>query len=120
MTNPLDPYKPRWYVLGGPDGHTPIPEPDIYKAAKFFEDFKARIVAKTELPGGLEVSTVFLGLDHGWRDEAPQLFETMVFDGSTSDKLGNDVDQWRCSTWTEAEAQHAAAVAKWKKTYLDS
>jgi hypothetical protein len=108
-------YVSRWYVLGGPDGHTPIYEPDILKAAKAFENFASRRVAKTELPGGLEVSTVFLGLDHSWGDEAPQLFETMVFDGDDG-----GTDQWRCSTWAEAEAQHAAAVAKWTKTYLDS
>jgi hypothetical protein len=110
-----DRYVSRWYVLGGPDGHTPIHEPDITKAAVWFGKTEERTVAKTALPGGLEVSTVFLGLDHNMGDGPPQLFETMVFDGDS-----RGVDTWRCSTWTEAEAMHAAAVKKWKKTYLDA
>lgn len=31
--------------------------------------------------GGVSVSTVYLGLDHGWMQPAPVLWETMVFGG---------------------------------------
>lgn len=62
-----------------------------------------RRVARTEI-GPLTVSTVFLGLDHGSGKGPPVLFETMIFDG------GEDGYQTRCSTWAEAEIQHAAAV----------
>lgn len=63
-------------------------------------------VANTDLTDGSHVSTVFLGLNHGWGDGPPLLFETMVFDGPC------DGDQERCSTWEQAEAQHASVVAR--------
>lgn len=55
----------------------------------------------------VEVSTVFLGLDHNWSghdDAMPLLFETMVFGGP------DDGDMFRCCTWEEAEAQHATVA----------
>lgn len=60
-----------------------------------------RTVTFTE-SNGVKVSTVFLGLDHSWGDGPPLLFETMEFGGP------RDGDCDRCSTWDEAEAQHAA------------
>lgn len=48
------------------------------------------------------VSTVFLGIDHGWRE--PQWFETMVFGTSINEKT------IRYRTWKEAELGHALAV----------
>lgn len=60
-------------------------------------------VARTELPGGRYVSTVFLGLDHQWfSDGPPLLFETMVFPDC-------DVCE-RCSTWEQAVEQHKQVV----------
>lgn len=56
------------------------------------------------------VSTVWLGLNHAWRDaDPPLLFETMVFD-----KPGSDVFMKRYSTWNEAEIGHAEAF-NWVK-----
>ena len=53
------------------------------------------------------VSTIFLGVVHGWDDEGlPLLFETMVFQGTN---MGG-IEQWRCATWAQAEEQHARAV----------
>ena len=60
-----------------------------------------RHVAREERDGIL-VSTVFLGLDHGYSGGPPMLFETMVFDSDCEEKRCE-----RCSTWEEAEAQHA-------------
>lgn len=70
-----------------------------------------RRVALTEV-GPLEVSTVFLGIDHN-HGVGPSgdaiLFETMIFGG---DLEGGPLDyQTRCATWDEAERQHAEAVA---------
>ncbi len=48
----------------------------------------------------VEVSTVFLTLDHNFYDGPPLLFETMVFGGP------HDEFQVRCSTWEQAEIQH--------------
>lgn len=49
---------------------------------------------------GVQVSTVFLGLDHQFNDGPPLLFETLVFDG--------DHDGWceRSSTWDQAVETH--------------
>lgn len=66
-----------------------------------------RLVDITELPGDVVVSSVFLGIDHGWGGE-PLLFETMIFGGP------HDCYQERCATWDEAVAMHhrACAVAR--------
>ena len=60
-------------------------------------------VAQT-VKDGVNVSTVFLGLNHAWHGhEPPMIFETMIF--------GGEHDQWqdRCSTWAQAEAMHKRA-----------
>jgi hypothetical protein len=57
----------------------------------------------------IEVSTVFLGLDHNHFGGRPLLFETMVFDGTK-----NDIYCERYSTWVEAEEGHQKAV-QWVK-----
>jgi hypothetical protein len=98
----------RWYRL---DGRTPVritsrAEQDAEwdrreRSIRTGEDCYR--VARTELPGGREVSTVFLGLDHQWMpDGPPLLFETMVFPEC-------DVCE-RCSTWDEAVEQHEQVV----------
>lgn len=55
--------------------------------------------------GDVRISTVFLGLDHSHGFGPPLLFETMIFGGVHNDH------QARCSTWEQAEAQHAEALA---------
>lgn len=84
-------------------GHEPIPCPDLMEWAEWFEKAERR-VAKDEI-GPRTVSTVFLALDHSFRGGRPLLFETMIF-GPEDDEY-----QERCSTWAEAEAMHARAVA---------
>lgn len=83
-------------------GQSAVLEPDLLTWANWFESAD-RIVAQTEVPGGI-VSTVFLGLDHQFGTGPPLLFETLTFLDGEAD------DQWRCSTWLEAEAQHEKAV----------
>lgn len=92
-------------------GQTPVPEPDLMKWATTFETMD-RIVARTEIGESL-VSTIFLGLDHGWFGGPPLLFETMVF---SSDR--ESLYCRRCSTWLEAEEQHAATVEMVKRNEL--
>ena len=89
------------YIL---DGHNPVPCDDPVEWATWLQAAD-RTVAKTETPDGTIVSTVFLGLDHRLIDNGkPLLFETLIFGGHL------DGEQWRCSTWEEAEAQHESAV----------
>lgn len=87
------------YIL---EGKTPVPVDDVLVWEEWFEKAD-RHVDKTELPNGVSVSTVFLGLDHGWNGDI-ELFETMIFGGE------HDGFQDRCSTWEEAEAMHKRAI----------
>ena len=69
-----------------------------------------RIVAKTFI-GEIEVSTVFLVLDHRFHDidpGPPILFETIIFGGSL------DKEETRYSTWKEAKAGHLETVSRVK------
>jgi hypothetical protein len=64
-----------------------------------------RVVAKTEL-AGVEVSTVFLGLDHNFGEGPPILYETMVFGGPLDEEME------RYHTRAEAAAGHEMMVAR--------
>ena len=55
--------------------------------------------------GGVRVSTVFLGIDHGFGQGAPVVFETMTF-GEPFEQLC-----WRYTSQDAAEAGHARIVA---------
>jgi hypothetical protein len=67
--------------------------------ARAFEDSVGRIVAKSRL-GDVEVSTVWLGLDHSFGAGPPLIFETMIFGGA------RDQEQYRYATEDEALAGH--------------
>jgi hypothetical protein len=59
----------------------PVPCTDPIEWAVWFEQSDAvRIVANTDLPSGVNVSTVFLGIDMSMRED-PMLWETMIFGG---------------------------------------
>jgi hypothetical protein len=61
-------------------------------------------VNKTRI-GGIEISTVFVGMDLGLAPGGkPLVFETAVI---TSD---DNVIYGRCSTWEQAQGMHRAAV----------
>lgn len=89
------------YVLDA-DGN-PIEEWDYFAWGRWMEaNHDARVVAKTSI-GSAEVSTVFLGLDHGFvREGPPILYETMVFGGRL------DEECVRYATRAEAVAGHEA------------
>lgn len=102
-----------WYRL---DGRTPIAcsTLDEWIAATIARDDEwdrdgvdPWRVAWTPIADGIEVSTVFLGLNHRYRpDGPPLLFETMVFG------VDDDADvMWRWSTWDQALAGHDQVVA---------
>lgn len=86
----------------------PTPEPDCITWAQWYADAnEQRRVARTPV-GDVEVSTVFLGVDHSYDDDGPPiLWETMVFPEC--------VEKDRCSGNREqAEAMHSAMVEKLK------
>lgn len=86
------------YVL---DGQTPVPCDDMMEWARWMQTGDRR-VAET-MVGEVRVSTVFLGLDHGFAGRR-LLFETMIFSGE------HNQDCWRYATWAEAEAGHRSVV----------
>ena len=91
------------YIL---EGKIPKPIADVVEWRKQFEKAD-RIVATTILPYkglNIEVSTVFLGIDHNFSGGVPILFETMIFGGKYDDY------QEQYATWEEAEAGHKRAI----------
>ena len=94
-----------WYTL---DNDRNVIGPfEISKAVSLPHD--KRIVAKTKVYDGCNVSTVFLQVDHSWNrgpNDPPIVFETMVFGGPF------DQEQERYATWAEAESGHARMVEK--------
>jgi hypothetical protein len=76
---------------------------DLATWAQLFND--ERHLGEDELDG-VRVSTVWIGIDHGFgRTERPLLFETMIFGGTL------DGDTWRYATEAEARAGHARACS---------
>lgn len=64
------------------ESNDPVPCEDMLEWALWFgSSHAARVVAKTRLPDGVEVSTVFTGIDHAFGDGDPVLWETMMFGG---------------------------------------
>lgn len=79
---------------------------DLHRWGRWFGAIHNRTVAKTTMPDGARVSTVFLGMDHSFGDDAtPVLWETMIFDGP------HDGYQERYTSQADAEAGHEFAVA---------
>jgi hypothetical protein len=97
------------YILD--EAGEPVPCPDLLKWSAFLRDIGHRMVAKTDLPDGAMVSTVFLGTDHQFGDGPPLLFETMIFHGDP----GTGDECWRYATRAEALEGHAAAVAGYEE-----
>jgi hypothetical protein len=103
------------YIL---DGHTVVPEPDLMRWAEWMQANKYRY--RRDDPEGMDpcrvgsdwvgedwVSTTFLGIDHGWVEDAPPVvFETMIFIGGEDSE-----DCFRYSTWEEALSGHEHVVA---------
>ena len=85
------------------DGQKPVECPDLMKWGTWMETAERR-VAKTVISDEVNVSTVFLGLDHSFGEGSPLLFETMIFGGE------HDQYQDRYETWEQAEAGHEKAV----------
>jgi hypothetical protein len=76
-----------------------VVEIDMIQWAKWFKQ-AGRIVARTKINKKVEVSTVFLGIDH-------QLFETLPFRIiSQSSREGLEHFMRRYSTWSQALQGH--------------
>jgi hypothetical protein len=63
---------------------------------------------------GVRISTVFLGLDHGWGARPPVLFETMVFGGKFNEHMDRYTDR------EAALAGHRRWVTQVRETILQN
>jgi hypothetical protein len=91
---------PKYYRL---DGTVPV----SCSYDEWINQFKRfnRKVKHSKLSTDVEISTVFLGMDHAFdSDGPPMLFETMIFG------IEDDSYQTRCSTWEQALAMHEDAI----------
>jgi hypothetical protein len=96
----------RLYILD--ENKDPILENDLTKWERWMVAEGYRRVACDKV-NDVEISTVFLGLDHNYGSGPPVLWETMVFGGEL------DQEQTRCSgTWQNAEAMHALMLDRVK------
>ena len=94
------------YILGGEEGHTPIPCYSLMEWGRWM----GRADRQVAWTGGRDkwVSTVFLGLDHRHFGGGPPLvFETMLFINGSGDEMD------RYSSWEDAEIGHKAFVRKY-------
>lgn len=89
------------YILAA-DGKTPIVCHDLMKWARAFETMDRTV--KRDTVNGVDVSTVFLGLDHSFGDGPPPiLWETMIFGGPHDDYSE------RYASYDDAVVGHAKA-----------
>ena len=96
------PEYPQFYVLTSDGDPWPV---DLLTWGQWFETHRAeRIVQQDDVSPAIRVSTVFLGVDHGWGDGPPLIFETMIF------RDGSGEECWRYTTRAEALAGHARAL----------
>lgn len=85
----------------------PIPA-TLTEWAEWWNNFDNRRMARTNLGKDLCVSTVFLGVDHGFGDgDRPVLFETLVQGDSDGEEMMN-----RYTTFDDAIAGHKAMVGR--------
>lgn len=94
------------------DNGEPVPCSDLFEWAAWLEGAD-RNVAKTELEDGTLVSTVFLGMDHGFAGSTPLLYETMIFPDmkkAEGERRFHESYCARYATKAEALAGHELAV----------
>jgi hypothetical protein len=93
----------RHYVLDGNN----FPQPAcIVRWVRFMQGRTNQLAH--DMVGDIVVSTVFLGSDHNWTGRGPPvLFETMAFAAT-----GEPLEQWRYTSWDDAQAGHATAVRR--------
>lgn len=97
---------PRYYILVD---RVPFAV-DLETWGVFFENNDNRRLAQTVINEKTRVSTIFLGLDHNfYANGEPVLFETMIFGGPL------DGQQWRYTTYADAERGHDEAVTQARK-----
>ena len=93
-----------WYILD--NNNKPVAKPAL-EATDWLRDNPNRSIVKQDTIDDIDVSTVFLGLDHSmpwFVDKTPLLWETMIFGGE------HDQYQERYTSYEDALKGHELAL----------
>ena len=90
-----------WWILDGDEPRQAEWEEYIAWMSNGFD--QTRRIARSKVRG-VEVSTVFLSVDHQFGSGPPILFETMIFGGD------QDQEQWRYTSKAAAVVGHKRVV----------
>lgn len=92
------------------ENHNIITTDNVIEWAQWFEENNAKRIVQQDPIDDLWISTVFMGIDHGFTNGGmPILFETMVFD-----KNHDEIDMVRYATWDEALQGHKDTVRRYQ------
>lgn len=81
---------------------------------KLFEDHEYKAIRKSYTPEGTYwVSTVWLGIEHGYKEDKPLIFESMVF--GTGTNASESFDQVRYTGIQDAIKGHNKLLIKYTK-----
>jgi hypothetical protein len=75
----LEMARPRYFHRDGEPILSNELMPDFMQWAVFFEDTKGRCIGQTRTLYGEKLSTMWLGMEHGYHSGKPLIFETMLF-----------------------------------------
>lgn len=107
--------KPMLYIMVGREI---MPMGGVEEYADNLSTDQNRRIAKDEI-GGILVSTVFLGVDHGMDRDIPVLFETMLFPGENNWEELEGYTR-RYSSIDEAEEGHEEIVESLEKALSEN
>ena len=93
---------------------------DLLQWTELFKDKEYRVVSQQYLDPNLLVSTVWLGLNHSFTGEVPEIFETMVFGNKDQNGFRVDLDMERYATEAEAIAGHRRFMVKYTQYLKDN
>jgi len=91
-----------WYKLD--ENNKPVKANDVHDYLEWSDGNPLAKPVAQEHIDTIFVSTVFLGLDHGWNGEIPLLWETMIFGGE------HDQYQERYTSHEDALEGHEKAL----------
>lgn len=104
------PNRTKYYILN--DQGQPVPS-TMAKSSVWLERYNEKRIVKQEWIENVQVSTIFLWIDHAWMGGPPVLWETMTF----SNRKNFDQDSDRCGGNREqAEAMHERMCAKVRRS----
>jgi len=89
---------------------------EMWQWARDFDDLNKRRIDSDYIEGA-HVSTIFLGINHGF-GLRPLWFETMVFDLVMFNDKNSPELQWRYETLAEAKAGHERAC-QWVREHIE-